>query len=174
MHQALLNKRCLYDRSSIDRILDKQAVCLNQRYETSRPLVLCVMTGALVYVGNLLPRLNFSLDLDYIHASRYGANREGGQLNWLSFPKESIVGREVILLDDILDEGKTLHEISNWLINSGASSVEIAVLLHKEKPFTQPCVPNYPALPVSDQYVYGFGLDADGLWRNANGIFIAE
>ena len=63
---------CLYDRTAIDALMDQQATRLNARYAQSRPLVLCVMTGALVYAGHLLPRLNFSLDLDYVHASRYG------------------------------------------------------------------------------------------------------
>lgn len=164
---------CLYDRVAIDALIDRQAQGLNERYVQSRPLVLCVMTGALVYAGHLLPRLSFALDLDYVHASRYGDARTGGQLEWMVRPRQAVIDREILLLDDILDEGITLHEIAQWLKAEGARSVEIAVLTHKQKSVPQPCAPNYPALMTPDRYVYGFGLDVDGLWRNANGIFVA-
>ena len=174
MHHDPLAAKCLFDRAAIDRLMDEQAAQLNARYASSRPLVLCVMTGALVYAGHLLPRLNFQLDLDYVHASRYGDERTGGALEWLVLPRHAVVDREVLLLDDILDEGVTLHEIALWLKAEGAYSVEIAVLTHKTKPVPQPCTPDYPALKTPDRYVYGFGLDVDGLWRNANGIFVAD
>jgi len=164
---------CLFDRKTIDRVLDAQASLLNVRYAATCPLVLCVMTGALVYAGHLLPRLSFALDLDYVHASRYGDAREGGLINWIARPRSVVTGREVLLLDDILDEGVTLHEIQQWLLAEGAKQVEIAVLTHKKKPLPQPCTPDYPALMTPDRYVYGFGLDVDGLWRNADGIFVA-
>lgn len=71
MHHDPLRAKCLYDRAAIDRCMDLQAAQLNERYTGSHPLVLCVMTGAMIYAGHLLPRLNFLLDLDYVHASRY-------------------------------------------------------------------------------------------------------
>lgn len=173
MHHDPSVAECLFDRKTIDRVLDAQASLLNVRYAATRPLVLCVMTGALVYAGHLLPRLSFALDLDYVHASRYGDAREGGLINWIARPRSVVTGREVLLLDDILDEGVTLHEIQQWLLAEGAKQVEIAVLTHKKKPLPQPCTPDYPALMTPDRYVYGFGLDVDGLWRNADGIFVA-
>lgn len=173
MHHDPSVAECLFDRKTIDRVLDAQASLLNVRYAATCPLVLCVMTGALVYAGHLLPRLSFALDLDYVHASRYGDARQGGLLHWIARPRSLVTGREVLLLDDILDEGVTLHEIQQWLLAEGAKQVEIAVLTHKKKPLPQPCTPDYPALMTPDRYVYGFGLDVDGLWRNADGIFVA-
>jgi len=173
VHHDPSTAECLFDRAAIDSLMDAQASQLNIRYAQIRPLVLCVMTGALVYAGQLLPRLNFALDLDYVHASRYGDARTGGVLDWIVRPRYDVRGREILLLDDILDEGVTLNEIRMWLLAAGAARVEIAVLTHKEKPVPQPCIPDYPALMTPDRYVYGFGLDVAGLWRNANGIFVA-
>ena len=168
-----LNAECLYGRPAIDRMIETQAALMNVRYRDSRPLVLSVMTGALVYAGQLLPHLSFALDLDYVHATRYDGERSGGTLHWIAQPRESIAGRSILLLDDILDEGITLQAILDWLETQGAADIAIAVLTLKEKPVLQPCQPSFPALTVPDCYVYGFGLDADGLWRNANGIFVA-
>ncbi|MFW9612054.1 MAG: hypoxanthine-guanine phosphoribosyltransferase [Fluviibacter sp.] len=164
----------IHDRGAIDAMIAHQATLMNARYADERVLVLPVMTGALVYAGQLLPQLGFALELDYVHATRYDGARSGGVLHWLMKPRTPVAGRTVLLLDDILDEGVTLHSIRNWLLEAGAASVAIAVLVHKEKTLQQPCLPTFPALTVPDRYVYGFGLDADGLWRNADGIFVAQ
>ena len=166
--------RRLYDRAAIDALITRQAALMNARYAGQRVLVLAVMTGALVYAGQLLPSLDFELELDYVHATRYDGARSGAALNWLVKPRQAIAGRTVLLLDDILDEGITLDAICAWLNAEAAAEVAISVLVHKEKPTPQPCAPDFPALMVPDEYVYGFGLDADGLWRNADGIFVAE
>ncbi len=172
MHDPL-SAEVLYDRSAIDALIERQAALMNACYADDRVLVLAVMTGALVYAGQLLPQLRFKLELDYVHATRYDGARSGGALSWLVRPRQSVVGRKILLLDDILDEGITLNEIKNALVVEGAAEVAISVLAHKQKAFEQPCAPAFPALSVPDRYVYGFGLDADGLWRNANGIFVA-
>ena len=166
--------RRLYDRAAIDALIDRQAALMNAHYAGQRVLVLAVMTGALVYAGQLLPKLDFELELDYVHATRYDGARAGGELHWLVQPRQSVAGRTVLLLDDILDEGITLKAIDSWLKDQAAAAVTISVLVHKDKSMPQPCVPDYPALAVPDEYVYGFGLDADGFWRNADGIFVAD
>lgn len=163
----------LYDRPAIDALVARQAALMNTRYGGERVLVLAVMTGALIYAGQLLPQLDFELELDYVHATRYDGARSGGKLNWLVRPRQPVAGRSVLLLDDILDEGVTLCGIEAWLRAEGASEVAIGVLVQKEKTVQQPCAPEFPALHVPDRYVYGFGLDVDGLWRNANGIYVA-
>lgn len=147
---------------------------MNARYADARVLVMPVMTGALVYAGQLLTQLHFELELDYIHVSRYDGARAGSSLQWLVRPRLPVRGRTVLLLDDILDEGITLQGIRNWLIDEGAADVAISVLLHKQKAIVQPCIPDFPALRVPDRFVYGFGLDLNGLRRNADGIFIAS
>ena len=163
----------LYDRAAVDAMIAGQAERINVRYAGDRLLVLPVMTGALVYAGQLLPHLVMPLELDYVHATRYDGARSGGSLQWLVRPRLPVSGRKILLLDDILDEGITLQRIADWLLDEGAAEVAISVLVHKEKPMPQPCAPDFPALRVPDRYVYGFGLDANGLWRNANGIFVA-
>lgn len=163
----------LFNRAAIDAQIALQASLMNARYAEKRVLVLPVMTGALVYVGQLLPKLTFTLELDYVHATRYDGARSGGDLQWLMKPRQAVAGRHILLLDDILDEGVTLDRIRQYLIADGAADVAIGVLVHKQKPIAQPCAPDFPALSVPDRYVYGFGLDADGLWRNADGIYVA-
>lgn len=163
----------VHNRAAIDAIIAQQATLINAHYRCERALVLPVMTGALIYAGQLLPRLTIELELDYVHATRYDGARAGGRLNWLMRPRSPVAGRKILLLDDILDEGLTLALVRDWLLEQGAAEVLISVLAHKLKAQPQACSADFPALPVPDCYVYGFGLDVDGLWRNADGIFVA-
>src|SRR3989338_8995679 len=84
---------------------------IEARLAKTYPVVLVVMGGAVVFAGQLLPRLRFPLDLDYVHATRYGAATAGGGIAWRVSPPEEVRGRTVLLLDDILDHGKTLRAI---------------------------------------------------------------
>ncbi|MEW5789943.1 MAG: hypoxanthine-guanine phosphoribosyltransferase [Pseudomonadota bacterium] len=135
------------------------------------PLVICVLTGAIVFTGMLLPHLDFPLELDYLHATRYGSATVGGELRWIARPCNSLKGRVVILVDDILDEGVTLHQIQAHCRAEGASRVLTAVLINKVRPRSLTVPVDYLGLNVPDVYVFGYGMDCSGLWRNAPGVF---
>lgn len=134
-------------------------------------LVLCVLTGAVVFTGHLLPHLHFPLELDCLRVSRYGAETSGGELHWFARPQQSLRGRIVLLLDDILDEGHTLKAIQEYCAREGAARVLTAVLVRKQRirPVEVPL--DYLGLEVPDRFVFGYGMDAGGLGRNAPGIY---
>src|SRR5256886_4183287 len=104
---------------------------IEQRLSTAYPLVLAVMGGAVVFAGQVLPLLRFPLDLDYIHASRYGAETRGSRIDWRVPPPASVRGRAVLVLDDILDGGQTMAAIRDRLLGLGAPSLHSAVLVAK-------------------------------------------
>jgi hypoxanthine phosphoribosyltransferase len=135
---------------------------LGQRY----PLVLAVMDGAVVFAGQILPLLRFPLDFDYVHASRYGAETRGSQIEWRVRPPELAKGRAVLVLDDILDHGDTMYAIHSRLLELGAESVRCAVLVEKELKTPKPITPDFVGLRIPDRFVFGCGMDAKGLWRN--------
>src|SRR5712671_2211735 len=92
---------------------------IEKRLAKAYPLVLAVMGGAVVFAGQLLPRLRFPLHFDYIHASRYGAATQGAGVEWRVKPRE-VKGRTVLVLDDILDHGETMRAIREGLLELGA------------------------------------------------------
>jgi hypoxanthine phosphoribosyltransferase len=149
---------------------------ITARLQEKRPLVLCVMNGGMIFAGQLLTKLVFPLEVGYVHATRYGAETSGGTLNWLATPPLNIAGRTVLLLDDILDEGVTLAEIAQYCRNEGAAEVLTAVLidkLHNRKAFPG-CKADFTGIRVEDRFLFGYGLDYKGYWRNAPGIYAVK
>lgn len=150
--------------------LQRMAQEITRDLATSYPLVLPVMGGAVVFTGKLLPLLRFPLDFDYIHITRYGDKLQGGAFKWLREP-QSVAGRDVLVLDDILDEGHTLAAVQEHILAAGAKSCRTAVfankLLHKPKPHQA----DYVGLDVPDRYVFGYGMDAKNMWRNLGAIY---
>ena len=130
------------------------------------PLVLAVMGGAVVFAGQILPQLRFPLDFDYIHASRYGAETRGARVDWRVTPPEDVRGRTVLVLDDILDGGDTMAAIRERLLALGAARFLCAVLVEKLLQVKKPIAPDFVGLTVADRFVFGYGMDAKGYWRN--------
>ena len=134
------------------------------------PLVLAVMGGSIVFAGWLLPRLRFPLEFDYIHASRYGGELSGGQVHWRVQPPESVRGRPVLVLDDILDGGHTLANIRARILEQGATEFLCAVLTDKDTGVAKPIRADFVGLTLPNRYVFGCGMDCRGAWRNLPSI----
>jgi hypoxanthine phosphoribosyltransferase len=159
---------CLASAEEVEAALDRMAAALTERLAYRDPLVLCVMTGALVVAGRLLPRLHFPLRLDYIHASRYRGATKGGAMVWHYRPSAAIRGQHLLVLDDILDEGVTLDQVMRACSEDGAVSVTSAVLVEKRR--AHACAVDVVGLRMPDRYLCGCGLDYRGYFRNLSGI----
>lgn len=138
----------------------------------SNPVVFSVMNGGLIFAGQLLTRLDFPLQVHYLHATRYGDALTGSQLAWKHKPDVNLQNRTVLILDDIFDEGHTLQAIAAWCQEQGAREVHSAVLLNKlHERKVQGYSPAFVGLDCPDRYVFGHGMDYKGYWRNAAGIY---
>ncbi len=160
---------CLVTDAEMQAALDRMADALTARLKGKDPLVLCVVSGAVIVTGLLLPRLDFQLRLDYVHATRYRGNTSGGSINWHHRPSEAIRGEHILVLDDILDEGLTLDQVVRACWEDGAASVHSAVLVEKLRPHQ--CEADVVGVRVPDRYLYGYGLDYKHYFRNARGIY---
>jgi hypoxanthine phosphoribosyltransferase len=161
----------LYNKTEIEAALDSMASQINQLLYDRNPLVLSVMNGGLVTAGQLLTRLTMPLTIDAINASRYQNKTVGTEVEWITKPRTSLKDRTVLLIDDILDAGITLAAIYDYCVEQGASSVYTAVLLDKKLPQSKPITADFIGLSVADRYVFGYGMDYKGYWRNADGIY---
>jgi hypoxanthine phosphoribosyltransferase len=169
---SLLNSAdLLHGATEIELTLDRLASQITDAMADSFPVALCIMGGAVVFAGKLLPRLGFPLEFDYLHATRYRDGTNGGEIEWSVLPRKSLQGRTVLLMDDILDEGHTLAAAKTRLLELGAADVKIAVLADKLIGRPKPVVADFTGLYLPDRYVFGMGMDAYGLWRNLPAIY---
>ncbi len=155
--------------AAIGRLATEITDCLKD----ADPVLLCIMNGGLIFTGQLLTQLRFPLQIDYVHATRYGHEVSGTHLHWTVRPQLDLRGRTVLLLDDILDEGVTLAAIADYCRQQGASKVLMAVLVEKLhlRKVTPGMRADFFGLEVGDRFLFGYGLDYKGYWRNAAGIY---
>jgi hypoxanthine phosphoribosyltransferase len=150
----------------VQAAIARLAAEIQARLGESYPLVLVVMGGAVVFAGQLLPLLRMPLDLEYLHATRYGAATKGGGIEWRVAPPGGVRGRAVLVLDDILDGGHTMAAIRDRLLELGAKSFHSAVLVEKTLQKKKPIAADFVGLRIPDRFVFGCGMDAKGYWRN--------
>ncbi len=147
---------------------------VSSRLAAANPLVLAVMSGAVVFTGQLLPQLTFPLDFDYLHVSRYGDVTRGGNLAWIVEPRSAVAGRVVLVVDDILDEGVTMAEIVRRLLAQGASQVLSAVFADKNIGRVKPISADFVGVRLPNRYVFGYGMDVKGAWRNLPAVYAVK
>ncbi|KMQ85786.1 hypoxanthine-guanine phosphoribosyltransferase [Lasius niger] len=130
------------------------------------------MHGALIFAGQLALKIATDLEFDYVHATRYRGGATGGQLHWLRAPQLPLVGRCVLLVDDILDEGHTLKAVREDCLRRGAKQVLIVTLCRKLHDRLAPGIESdFNGLDLPDRYVFGYGMDYREQGRNLPAIY---
>lgn len=172
--QAVLKQaECLYSTAEIYEALDRMSQDITRELQDSNPLILCVMTGALITTGHLLTRLHFPLEIDYIHVTRYRGTNRGGDLHWLVEPRQALKDRTILIIDDIMDGGLTLSAIIDYCKTYEAKETYTAVMVSKNRQ-REPGVnfePDFIGVKTEDKYLFGFGLDYEEYLRNIPGIY---
>lgn len=173
MHDVLSKAECLYDMADINDGLNRMSSAITEKLKDKNPLVICVMIGALIPTGQLLTRLNFPLEVDYIHATRYRGTTRGGDLHWLVEPRQCLKDRTILIVDDIMDGGLTLAAIMDYCKQAGASEVYTAVMINKLRQREEGVTfePDFTGIDTEDRFLFGFGLDYEEYLRNAPGIY---
>ena len=165
----------LYTPAQVDAALDRMAHGVAEDLSELNPLVLVVMIGGLFPAVKLLERLDFPLEVDYIHATRYRGGVRGGELQWRARPTHALHERTVLVVDDILDEGTTLAAVVADCVQKGARKVYTAVLTDKQHPRERSLErADFTGLPLPDRYVFGSGMDYKGFHRNVPGIYAVK
>ncbi len=176
MQQVFEEADCLYDLAQVQRAIQSIADSICETLSESNPIIFSVMNGGLIFTGQLLPLLPFPLESHYLHATRYRQETTGGILDWKVKPDVKIAGRTVLIIDDILDEGTTLLAIEEYCMNQGAERVLTAALVDKKH--DRKAHPNlkcdFTGIYVEDRFLFGFGMDYKGYWRNAPGIYAVK
>ncbi len=172
LQDVLPTAELIHDRAALQSAITRMAAAIRADYSDERPLFLTVMHGGMIFASLLAIELGFDVEFDYLHATRYRGKIAGGGLQWLRHPTVPMIGRRVLLIDDILDEGHTLAAVRKACFAEGAADVRIAVLTRKVH---DRCVPDlvadYIGVDVPDRYVFGFGMDYYEQGRNLPAVY---
>ncbi|MDN5881660.1 MAG: hypoxanthine-guanine phosphoribosyltransferase, partial [Nitrosospira sp.] len=155
--RVLATAEQIYSATVVSETIQRMARDITSALSGKYPLVLSVMGGAVVFTGQLLPLLEFPLDFDYLHVSRYNNEIRGGPINWKVTPHENVKDRVVLVLDDVLDEGITLAAIRDWVMSQGAAAFYSAVFADKDIGRPKPIDANFVGVMLPDRYALGFG-----------------
>lgn len=170
--QVKNNADLVFSATQIKAAVEKMGQTLELRIKDKNAILVCVMNGGLTLMADLSRNMNCDVRFDYLQVARYRDKTVGGSLHWLKEPQLSLEGQTVVLVDDIYDEGYTMEELVSYCEKNGAKEVITVVLLYKQK--SSPQAGNKPhiyGLDVSDRYVYGYGMDYKGYFRNASAIY---
>ena len=165
MNEAI--ERILIDEAVIGKRLDAMAREIERDFPRGPLVVVILLKGALVFAADLLRRVPRVLEIECLNvASYHGGTESSGQVAFLDRHFPDVRGRHVLLLDDILDTGRTLHAVARRLGEEGALAVHTAVLLAKDKPRAVAVTADYVGFEIGDEFVVGYGLDYQGKFRN--------
>lgn len=174
---ALRDAELIHDEDALQEVIEEMADEIVADYEDDEvpPLFITVMKGGLQFAGQLsfaLGERGLDLEFDYLHATRYQGRTSGSGLAWLHRPATPMRGRRVLLVDDILDEGHTMHAVERWCEDQNAAEVRIAVLAEKVHDRRMEGVEaDYAGVEVPDRYVFGYGMDYHEQGRNLPAIY---
>jgi hypoxanthine phosphoribosyltransferase len=167
---------CLHDKKTVEAAIDRIASEMNRTLKDEMPIFLCVMNGAVVFMGQLITRLTFPLQINYVHASRYQGEMEGRELHWVAEPTLPLRDRNIVIVEDILDGGLTLAAVRDYCLAKKAAKIYTATLVDKQRPREKGGVEtcDFVGIKTENKFLIGYGLDYQDFLRNLPGIYAVE
>ena len=160
-------ERIMITETEIAEKVQQMAAQLDKLYEGRRPVVVCILKGSVVFYADLIRCMKTEIELDFMAVSSYGAGSvSSGELKIKKDLTTDIQGRDVLIVEDIIDSGNTLYHLKKLLISRQPASVNIVTLLDKPERRTAPMEPEYTCFTIEDEFVVGYGLDYAEAYRN--------
>ncbi len=179
-----MNKITLHDKTfrtsipyeKIVAAIDEVAGKINKDFEGCEdvPILLCVLNGSIMFMGELMKRLNFNCQIVSTKLTSYEGTSTTGRVKQAMGLTADLTGRRVIVVEDIVDSGNTIVELKNILAEAGASASYICTLLLKPEAYKKDVKLDYVAMEIPNDFIVGFGLDYDELGRNYKDIYVLD
>ena len=168
--------KTLIPYSEISASIDKVAENMNRDFEgcEDTPILLCVLNGSIMFMGELMKRLNFNCQIVSIKLTSYAGTSTTGRVKQALGLTGDIKGRRVIIVEDIVDTGNTIVELKDILADAGASETYVCTMLHKPEAYTKDAKLDYVAMNIPNEFIVGFGLDYNELGRNYKDIYVLD
>ena len=154
----------------IDKVKDLAAQ-INRDYEGRRPLFISILNGSFMFSSDLFKYLEIESEICFIKLASYKGTKSTGHVITAIGLDTDITGRDIVILEDIIDTGKTINQFLPQVYNQQPKSLKIAVLLHKPDATVYPVQIDYTCFTIPNKFVLGYGLDYDGLGRNLRQLY---
>jgi hypoxanthine phosphoribosyltransferase len=158
-------------REDIEKKIKGLASIINTDYKEKKPLFIAILNGSFMFASDLLKEIKIDCEISFVKVASYEDMESSGNVKQLIGLNENIFNKDVIIVEDIIDSGRTIVKIIEEFRSLGASSVEVITLLQKEKSKNIDVNLKYVGFEIPDLFVVGYGLDYDGLGRNTKDIF---
>jgi len=155
----------------IDEQVSRLGEEINRDYEGKRPLFIAILNGSFMFASDLFKKLNIEAEICFIKLASYQGIKSTGKVVTSIGLDQSLKDRHIVVVEDIVDTGKTLHEFLPQLVDHAPASIKIATLLHKPEALQYPLSLDYIGFKVPNKFLLGYGLDYDGLGRNLKEIY---
>lgn len=156
----------------IENRIAELAAQINTDYQGRKPFFLVVLNGAFLFASELVKKIPLSCEITFIRLSSYSQTESTGKVRQIIGLEENLIDRDVIIIEDIVDTGLTMHQLLLQIRELGPNSVEIATLLHKPEAIKKPIELRYVGFEIPNRFVVGYGLDYDGLGRNLDALYV--
>lgn len=156
----------------IDQAVTEVAKKITSKYRGRKPVFLGVLNGCFFFAADLLKKIDFKCEISFVKVASYTGTKTTGNVRQLIGLDQNIQGRDVIIVEDIVDTGNTIETVSELIKNMGAASVSVATLLMKPEVYNKKINIEYVALEINPDFVVGYGLDYDGYGRNLNQLYV--
>lgn len=157
----------LYTKEQLAEAVASLGERITRDYQGKKPMMICILKGASVFFCDLIRQIDLPLEIDFMVVSSYGAStKSSGEVRLVKDLDRSVLGRDVIIVEDIVDSGMTLSFLKRTLTGRGAASLRIATLLDKPARRRVPLSVDYSCFEIPDAFVVGYGLDYDEVYRN--------
>ncbi|MEY4279065.1 MAG: hypoxanthine phosphoribosyltransferase [Bacteroidota bacterium] len=156
---------------AIQEKITELATQLNKEYAGKKPIFLSILNGSFLFTADLFRQITIEAEVCFIKLASYKGTTSTGNVVTAIGLDANVSGRDIIIIEDIIDTGKTLHHFLPQLVSTQPSSIKIAVLLNKKEALAYPVKVDYACFDIPNKFVVGYGLDYDGLGRNIPAIY---
>lgn len=175
MTDKLTAKNILIEKAKIDSAVDSIASCIERDYKDKIPLLIGILKGSFVFLSDLARRLPLDIEIDFVKVASYGSGTcSSGQAKLLHDTSIDVSGRDVIVVEDIVDTGITTSFVCDYMKNRGAGTVRLCTLLNKPSRRQVDVKIDYEGITVPDKFIVGYGLDCAEKYRNLPAIYFID
>ena len=164
----------LVTEEQINEMCDRIAQQLNCDYKDSEPVIVGILTGAFIFTADLVRRLRIPVIVDFMQVASYVGTESTGKLIVKKELSTDVAGRDVLVVEDIIDTGRTMELVKSELLKRGAKSVKVCAAFDKPDRRVNDFVPDYCGIVIPDEFIVGYGLDYDGKYRNVKDVRIVR